>query len=132
MIGASSAVPERVLGGEALDEVPQVGGQGAQVMRFRHVERKPEVLRAVGQVEEVRSGGVGDDEAAALLEELHEPALGRVDAAEGRGVEDGPPAVLVNVNFEYPFHQFVAPGLMITFRYAFSHCTELVLYVMII
>jgi hypothetical protein len=52
----------------------------------------------------VRLAGVVDDELAALIEELHEPALRGVDAAERRRVEDGPPAVLVNVNFEYPFH----------------------------
>lgn len=110
VIGPSVAVPERVLGGEALDEISQVDGQWAQVMGVWHVQRESEVLRAVRQVEEVRLGPVGDDEPPALLEKLHEPALGRVDAAERRSVEDGSPAVLVNVNFEYPFHQFIAPG----------------------
>lgn len=110
MIGTSGAIPERVLGRKAFDEVSQVDGQWPQVMGVGHVERDPQVLRAVGQVEEVRLGGVGDDEPPAFLEELHEPALGRVNAAEGRGVEDGPPAVPVNVHFEYPFHQFIAPG----------------------
>ncbi|KAB8082636.1 hypothetical protein EE612_004596 [Oryza sativa] len=110
MVGASGAIPERVLGGEAFDEVAEVGGQRPEVVGVGNVERDPELLGAVGKVEEVRLGGVGDGEPPALLEELHEPALGRVDAAEGRRVEDGPPAVLVNVNFEYPFHQFIAPG----------------------
>lgn len=110
MVGSSRAVPERVLAGEASDEVSQVRGQRPEVVGAGLVEREPQLLRAVGKVEEVRLARVGDDVPAALLEELHEPALGGVDAAEGRRVEDGPPAVLVNVNFEYPFHQFIAPG----------------------
>jgi hypothetical protein len=110
MVGSSGAIPERVLDGQAPDEIPQVHGQRPEVVGVGDVAREPQLLGAVGQVEEVRLGGIVDDMPAALLEELHEPALGGVDAAERRRVEDGPPAVLVNVNFEYPFHQFIAPG----------------------
>jgi hypothetical protein len=58
MIGPSRAIPERVLGGEAPDEVPQVRAQRPEVVGVGNVEREPQLLGAVGQVEEVRPAGV--------------------------------------------------------------------------